>query len=609
MLAEDLVGRRIATILAQSRNGVLIALLLAVLAGFVYVPAVGWPLYLAWYAVLAAAFIGRQFYFKQVLRRHGETQASLFRIAAVSALTGWLAIASLPLFSRFLAVPDIAIMTTIMVSWLAVAVSILSVQPRVYRTYLAVCLVTIFTAWFGHGSVKELVMLGVGMALGGLMLSRLANLVWDQQTAVAERERALTDTLTLLPNREGIRAQGDAMLNRGLEPILFVVEINRFKAINDALGYEFGDAVLLETARRLASIPGVQAGRLHATQFCLLSDHAGIVASLRGRIDAAFAEQLHVNGEAVDIDLAVGVAISRSHGDSMSMLIRNAAIAANAAQRVHEGWMVYADGLTRVRRADLILLSELKNAVTTNELRLYLQPKVSLADGHVRCAEALVRWEHPTRGLVPPSEFVPFAEQTGSIRLLTQWMLREAMKLVAGLSAQGLEMQVSVNISINDLRDASFVATTLALAREWGAEPRCICLEVTESSVMDDPASMMAMLHQLREAGFSLSIDDFGTGYSSLAYLQKMPVSELKIDRAFVRGVQRGSGGEMLLDSICALGHRMGLKVVAEGVETADEWALVKRLGCDMVQGWYAEKPMPIAAFMDWRAKNDPFIP
>ena len=605
--SDDLVARRVSLIISQAKGGTISAVSLATMLGFLLVPAAGWGLYLVWYGALVGGFLSRGVYFDHLVKSQGPNRRSLLIIASISAFTGWVASLCLPIFSRFLSIVDVAVLSALMVGWVAFGIAVLSVSPKVYRIYLVACLANVFMGWLGQAGPRDLTVLGLGMVMGGVMLDRLAHLMWLQRDAIAQRERACTDMLTRLPNREGIRLDGDALFRRGGTPVVLVLDVNRFKAINDAMGYDFGDAVLVETGRRLSSIVGAQPGRLHASQFCLVSHDPGVGQKLRREIEDRFVEPVQVLGETVDVNFTIGEAVAGLHGQSMSELIRNAAVAANAAQRMQMAMMVYSEALSTVKRADLMLLSELKHAVDQNQLRLYLQPKVSTRDGRITSAEALVRWEHPVRGLVPPSDFIPFAEQTGSIRLLTRWILGNAMRLTAELAAQGERLQISVNISINDLRDERFVARTLEQANEIGASPADLRLEITESSVMDNPSAMLAELHALREAGFSLSIDDFGTGYSSLAYLQKMPVAELKIDRAFVRGVKAGSDGEKLLDSIAGLGHRLGLTVVAEGVETAEEWDLVARLGCDYVQGWFAAKAMPRDDFLAWRAANNPF--
>lgn len=416
------------------------------------------------------------------------------------------------------------------------------------------------------------------------------------------------DALTGMPNREHIRRTGTALLAKNSGMAVLVLNIERFRSINGALGPEIGDQLLVVTGSRLAAIEGAEVGRLHADQFCLLWPDMNTLPALRERIEKDFSHAIDVHGQMVDLTLAIGV-VRASVPSTMAQLLRRAEIALDAGRVLHRPWMEYRAELEHDMRADLGLLSELSRAIEQGELRMFLQPKVRVADGAVTSAEALVRWLHPERGFVLPVEFIPFAEQTGRCHLLTQWMLGEAMRLCARLRAEGRQLQISVNISTVDLAKAGFVESVMGLCKEIGAVPEDIRLEVTESGAMHDPAAALLIMHTLRRGGFSLSIDDFGTGYSSLAYLQKMPVAELKIDRSFIHDVVAGTDAAVLLESTIELGHRLGLSVVAEGAETAAEWDLLVALGCDYVQGYFAAKPMPVDEFFYWRARSAPFQP
>lgn len=416
------------------------------------------------------------------------------------------------------------------------------------------------------------------------------------------------DILTGLPNREMIRRAGEELLQRGQSFAVLVLNIDRFRAINGALGPEIGDKLLAVAGNRLAAIEGAQVGRLHADQFCLLWTDVSQIATLRARIENDFSHPVDEHGQMVDLTLSIGIVNTNEAGLSMAQLLRRAEIALETGRAQHKAWMEYCVDFEAGRRADLGLLSELSRAVEEAELRMFLQPKVRLTDGLVVSAEALVRWQHPIRGLVGPFEFVPFAEQTGRICLITEWMIASAMKFCAQARAAGSPLQLSVNISAVDLHQSNFVHNLQNLATQFGAHPEDIRLEVTESAAMHDPRTAIEIMQALKNAGFSLSIDDFGTGYSSLAYLQKMPVAELKIDRSFVRDVVAGSDAAVLLKSTIEMAHRLGLSVVAEGAETASEWALLEQLQCDYIQGYFAAKPMQTEAFLLWRKANSPFI-
>ena len=420
------------------------------------------------------------------------------------------------------------------------------------------------------------------------------------------------DRLTGLLNREGLRELGDRLMAQGHSPTVAVVNIERFHAINETLGMELGDRVLKETGRRLAqcaaSVGPWHLARMHADQFCLMFEDPQPPERVRQALQDAFADAADVAMQIVDLSIVCGTAL-QGRGQDMTLLIRNAEVALDDARAQKRPWLLYTPGLENHRRVDLSLLSALRRAVQHNELRMYLQPKIGLADGRLCGAEALVRWEHPTRGMVPPSEFVPFAESTGRIASITQWMLRQAMQETVHWRQQGQPLKIAVNLSTHDLSDADLPERLRHLLADTGAQAQDIRLEVTESAAMQDPQTSLTVMGALDSAGFSLSIDDFGTGYSSLAHLQKMPVAELKVDRAFVRDIHLSGDAVALLESIIAMGHRLGLTVVAEGAESIHEWQLLQTLGCDVAQGWFAAKPMPAHDLRLWADRHVPFRP
>jgi EAL domain-containing protein (putative c-di-GMP-specific phosphodiesterase class I)/GGDEF domain-containing protein len=418
---------------------------------------------------------------------------------------------------------------------------------------------------------------------------------------------AHTDPLTGLPYRDWLIQQGEVERAKGSKLAVLVADVDRFKAIVEVLGYQAADRVMLQVSRRLGSIPGVTLGKSQETHFCLLWPDPFRLDGLRNDLRQAFSEPIQVLDHWLDVSLSIGVAVDT--GQSVADLMRNAEVALDAAKKSKLGWLKYDAQLETSRPENLSLLSELSVAIAENQFQLYLQPKVRLQDGMVHSAEALIRWRHPVRGMIAPNSFIPFAEQTGKIRAITMWVLKEVALLTKMMRDRGQPLLISANVSALDLHDVDFVVRVYALIESVGALPGDIRLELTESSVMDDPETSLVTLHALKSAGFTLSIDDFGTGYSSLSYLQKMPVTEVKIDRSFVHRVRPGSEGAALLDFIVALGHRLGLTVVAEGVETSNEWQLLKELGCDYVQGWLAAKAMPIEDFLAWCEDYDPFAP
>lgn len=418
-------------------------------------------------------------------------------------------------------------------------------------------------------------------------------------------EAAQRDRLTGLGNRERLIAVGDGWIRRGLAPMVAMLNVRRFKAINEALGREIGDVVLQAVADRLneasTQVGYALAGRVYADQYVLmLATEQGDIDFLKGIALGMFSTPLEVAGQWVDISAAWGVARCPAHGTSMHRLMNHAEIALHEDRRTRSGWTVYDNGLVRADPKHLSLISELKRAAQEDEFSLLLQPKIRLADEAVTSFESLIRWNHPTRGLVPPVAFIPFAEDTGSIRGITEWVLARAMQLSGQLRKAGHVSEISVNVSVHDIGSGSFPGTLASLLRRTGARAEDIRLELTEGAVMKDPATVIDRMREINALGFEWSVDDFGTGQSSLAYLHMLPVSELKIDRSFVRGAANSGTTLTLLKSAIELGKNLGLSTVGEGAETAEEWALLRELGCSVGQGWFGARPMPESDVMTW---------
>jgi EAL domain-containing protein (putative c-di-GMP-specific phosphodiesterase class I) len=299
------------------------------------------------------------------------------------------------------------------------------------------------------------------------------------------------------------------------------------------------------------------------------------------------------------------VAVFPSHAADADTLISRAEVAMYTAKRKTQMAVVYDPAIDASSARSLSLLTELRRALEQDELRLFLQPKIALIGpraGRMIGAEALVRWQHPTRGLVPPMDFIPFAEQTGFVRQLTLWMLQATAKQWPLLRSLGL-LRVSVNLSTRDLLDQDLPQKIDAIVRQHGMPPHALCLEITESAIMDEPQRALATLNTLSEAGFKLSIDDFGTGYSSLAYLKRLPVDELKIDRSFVMAMETDEDDAKIVRSTIDLAHNLGLSVVAEGVENAAVLQRLTLLNCDEAQGYHMSRPVPVADLVAFAAR------
>ncbi len=444
---------------------------------------------------------------------------------------------------------------------------------------------------------------------------------------------AYTDRLTRLPNRAQFREavgaaiarvqagtageaaarpddeRGQAAAGRGCIAVV-MLDIDRFKHVNDVLGYKLGDDLLKAVAGRLKlqAREGDLVARFSGDEFALLlpGSNAAQALAVAERIAVAFEEPLTLQDESIDhtVDLGAGfgVACWPEHAADADALMSRAEIAMYTAKRKTASAMVYHPSIDAGSAQTLSLLSELRQAVERGELRLFLQPKIELATNRLLGAEALVRWQHPQRGLVPPMQFIPFAEQTGYVRQLTLWMFEEAARQWPVLRALGLE-RVSVNLSTRDLLDNDLLAKLETRLRRHGAPARAFCLEITESAIMDVPQRAEAMLKALSAAGFKLSIDDFGTGYSSLAYLKKLPVDELKIDKSFVIAMERDAEDAKIVRSTIDLAHNLGLSVVAEGVETANIMDQLRDLDCDEAQGYFMSRPLPAADLPGFAAR------
>ena len=432
-----------------------------------------------------------------------------------------------------------------------------------------------------------------------------------QQTEI--RRLAYWDRLTGLPNRERFRdavVQAIAGSAVPAQPLaVLTLDLDRFKHVNDVLGYAFGDRLLQAVAERLrlqVRSPDDMVARLGGNEFAILLQRADAAAAheIAQRINQSFVEPLAFEDQTVDLSAGIGFACWPGDAGDADTLLSRSEIAMYAAKRKLSGALQYDAAFDSSSAQTLSLLTELRHAVEHHELRLYLQPKVPLHGQSGLAAEALVRWQHPQRGLEPPMQFIPFAEQTGFVRHLTLWIFEEVARLLADPRTQGLPLRVSVNLSTRDLLDPELSNRLADILARHGVEASAFCLEITESAIMDDPQRAEAMLNRLSEQGFKLSIDDFGTGYSSLAYLKRLPVDELKIDKSFVMGMETGEDDAMIVRSTIDLAHNLGLTVVAEGVETAAILERLRILACDEAQGYHIARPLPVDDFLAWQARQ-----
>lgn len=446
----------------------------------------------------------------------------------------------------------------------------------------------------------------------------LASSLNHMRAGIKDREHrilklAYQDPLTDLANRSKFserleEAIGLATVTKRRLAIL-VMDLDRFKYVNDTLGHSVGDHVLREVGERLLTIVSGSecVARLGGDEFAILLQSQDRAApDLAREIIAALEQPIYYKGQPLDVGTSIGVAHYPDHGHDAQTLVRNADIAMYAAKRNKTGFTVYDPNYDTSQQEHLSLLGELRRAVERDELRLYYQPKVSLHSSNVSAVEALLRWQHPQRGVVSPGLFIPFAEHTGYIKVLTRWVLREAIRQCGEWVRQGLKLQVSVNISARDLMNRELPDTIASLLAEHSVPASFLCLEITESGFMEDPAYAQKVLDRLSSLGLRLSIDDYGTGYSSLSYIMKLPVQELKIDRSFISSMVGNEDLSTIVRSTIELGHNLGLKVVAEGVEDAAGWAMLKSLGCDDAQGYYMSPPLDASSLVRWmREKSE----
>ena len=438
------------------------------------------------------------------------------------------------------------------------------------------------------------------------------------QEGIVSRESKITDlayrdTLTGLPNRALFAERLDQALaaaaRTGTPVAVLLMDLDHFKYVNDALGHPIGDLLLREVAARLQAVvrrASDTVARLGGDEFAILLPGAPVDDTRRAgeAILRVLEAPMSLEGHVVDIRASIGVAVCPEHGDESSRLLRHADVAMYEAKRTNRGVVTWDDRYDRHGLERLSLMSDLRKAIERDELLLVYQPKVSLGAPGEHHVEALVRWQHPARGLVPPSEFVPFAEQTGYIRVITQWVIGRAVAQCAAWRSRGLPVNVAINLSARDLLDVELPDRFEDLLRREKCLASWFSFEITESAILDDPGHAVRNLERLHALGCSLAIDDYGTGYSSLAYLRTLPVQELKIDKSFVIGLAGDASDEIIVRSTIELGHNMGLRVIAEGVEDAATLERLRALGCDMAQGYFLSRPLGTAEIETWMRKS-----
>jgi diguanylate cyclase (GGDEF)-like protein/PAS domain S-box-containing protein len=436
-----------------------------------------------------------------------------------------------------------------------------------------------------------------------------------KQAEEAMRRLTYRDILTGLPNRalliERLQEALETSRREGWPLALLLIDLDRFREINNTLGQHNGDLVIQEVAARLGDVLGgpERAARLRGDEFALiLPDADGTLArQVAGKVLKALEQPIMVERLPIEVGASIGIALAPTHGAEPEVLLRKADLAMQAAKKKSAGSLLYTSECDPYNPDGLLLLGELRRALEAEQLALHYQPKIDLKKGWVIGAEALVRWRHPRRGLIPPDQFISLAEQGGLIKPLTRWVLGEAMGQCARWRGEGTRLPVAVNLSARNLHDAQLVEEVGDILDRRSLGPEFLELEITENAVMADPPRAAETLRGLQARGVGLSIDDFGTGYSSLVYLRSLPVSELKIDKSFVLGMAAQEEEDtIIVRSTTDLGHHLGLKVVAEGVEDQRTFDLLGSFGCDAAQGFFMGRPMPPADLTRW-LKDSPW--
>jgi diguanylate cyclase (GGDEF)-like protein len=424
------------------------------------------------------------------------------------------------------------------------------------------------------------------------------------------RRQARADELTGLANRHRLYEHLDFLLagdqaSGGLA--LLLLDLDRFKEVNDALGHAVGDRLLAQVGARLSD--GLRdtdlLARLGGDEFALLlgpgTDVSGAVAAA-GRVIESFTRPFDLSDMSIHASVSVGVALYPDHATSRSELMRCADVAMYRAKKARHGFSVYDRGSDANHKGRLVAIEQLREGVGRGELVCYFQPQVAMRSRQVCGAEALVRWDHPNRGLLAPGEFLVLAEQTGLMGHVSRTVLDYALAECRRWHDGGYTIPVAVNLSVSDLLDGALPDVVAGLLRAHGLGPGALVLEITEDAIMVDPGRVTAVVYQLRALGVGLSVDDYGTGYSTLSYLRDLPVHELKLDRSFVTGISESPKDQAIVKATVSLARSLGLRLVAEGVETRSDWDYLRRLGVPVAQGYAVSEPRCPGDFAAWLA-------
>ncbi|MEE9598253.1 MAG: EAL domain-containing protein [Acidiferrobacterales bacterium] len=462
-----------------------------------------------------------------------------------------------------------------------------------------------------------------GQYVSSVMAYEASAMVIDQTSELRAQTTALEqramhdvthDALTDLPNRVLFRDRLEQALHAAqhdkTHTAILMMDLDRFKEINDTLGHFNGDRLLKQVAARLQGIMQETAtvARLGGDEFAILLPKILVVkdaTEVARKIGKALQAPFGLEGLKLDVQASIGIGVYPEHGSDADTLLQRADVAMYMAKQEKTGYIVYDPKHDKHSPHRLTLMGELRRAIESDELVLYYQPKARIKTGEITEVEALVRWQHPQHDLMPPDEFIPLAERTGLIKPLTIWVLNHALRQHSIWKEQGLDIGVAVNMSAHGLLDLELPDLIAGVLASHNAAPDRLVLEITETSIMVDQERALQILTRLADMGVRLSIDDFGTGYSSLAYLSKLPVREIKIDKSFVMDMNENEKHAMIVRATVDLAHNLGLEVIAEGTCTKEIFAQLESLNCDAAQGEYITLPISVEEFERWRNESE----
>ena len=429
-----------------------------------------------------------------------------------------------------------------------------------------------------------------------------------KQQMDALEHQALHDALTGLPNRTLLYdrlEQGILSAKSDQHPLsLILIDLNHFKTINDTLGHHYGDLLLQQVGHRLSELVRETdtVARLGGDEFALFLPMTSQEQTLEmsNKIISAIERPFILDDHVLSISSSQGLVFYPDHGENVETLMKRADISMYTAKRTDSGYSIYSSDLDTHTIEQLSLIGDLRDALEHDKLMLYYQPQVDMKTKQVIAVEVLLRWLHPLQGFISPERFIPMAEQNGLMKKLTMWVLEKALEQSKKWSKEGLDLHISVNLSASNLQDLQLPDDVQKLLNEYKIDSNTLIFEITESSIMSNPNRAMEILHKLSSMDIKLSIDDFGTGYSSLAYLKNMPVNEIKVDKSFVIDMLEDQNDEMIVRTVINLAHNLGLRVVAEGIESKEVWDKLRVLECDTAQGYFLSRPVPAESFYSW---------